>query len=475
MGNEFLDRLNPKSVWVFTKQDTSFDEGFKAAKLLADVCGREDINVEEYFTQNHKSYGIHTNRHRMLVLPQLYGLITKTPFYGRGGQYTKERPTLIYDLIKDCEIGDAKYNTVKTEQLLKLKIHAIIDTANNNEGYNILPVLFIYRVLKDLKDNYGIGGITVNQLYTYVLTCKSYDEAADAVKYIKDNAPVSGYVSKYKDVSRVMTAIKNNLNLFVLETDTISLNPVYDGYFQKNFAQRFDFDELHGRLYRDVDYSYFLYNYQGFGINLINEPDGESTETVQPLPQQALYQQTLPQQTFYQQTLSFPENPTDDEYNETEYESKIDSINERNFNEDVANDSHKTAPVVVIKENDAAKSERNPLLGKIAIKKAYYSCERNHEHQTFISNKTQKQYMEAHHLVPFHFQKEMWAKYKINIDCIENLVSLCPTCHKTFHYGTDKSKAEMIHVIYDKVIHKFKAISFDITADEIKQCYGIKK
>ena len=449
MSNEYLDKLNEKSVWIFTKQDTDFDEGFKAAKLLADICGRDDINIEDYFTENHERYGINTNRHRMLVLPQLYGLITKTPFYGRGGQYSKERPTQIFDLIKDCEIGDALYNKVKTEQLLKLKIHAIIDTANNNEGYCVLPVLFIYRVLKDLKDYHGINNISIEQLYTYVMTCKSYDEVETAVSNIKDNAPTSEYVPKYKDLSRVLTAIKNNLALFVVENNTISINPVYDGYFYNGFVERFDFDELHEQLHRNVDYSYFLYNYQGFEINLIDE----LSEVLQPLPK--------------------PVKPEDEEASELEYEKKINIIDERNVNDDVADDSHKTAPLVAIKTRVATKFERNPLLGKIAIKKAYYSCERNHEHQTFLSKTTQKQYMEAHHLVPIQFQKEMWEKYGVNIDCPENLVSLCPTCHKAFHYGTDEVKSEIIEIMYAKVVHKYKAIGFGITLDGIKQCYGI--
>jgi 5-methylcytosine-specific restriction protein A len=69
----------------------------------------------------------------------------------------------------------------------------------------------------------------------------------------------------------------------------------------------------------------------------------------------------------------------------------------------------------------------------------------------------------------------MWDKFNINIDCIENIVSLCPTCHKAFHYGTDEVKNEIIETIFEKVALKYKSINFNISQDEIKECYGIKK
>ena len=157
MVNNKLNNLTNNSVWLFTKQDTNFDESFKATKLFSEIDNRENVNIENYFTVNHEKYGINTDRRRMLVIAQLYGLITKTPFYVRGGNYSKEAPTEVFDLYKNLEIGSKEYNTFKTEQLLKIKFHAIIDTANNNKDYNILPIVFIYKVLKILKEKYGIN------------------------------------------------------------------------------------------------------------------------------------------------------------------------------------------------------------------------------------------------------------------------------------------------------------------------------
>ena len=105
-AQEYLATLTNKSAWVFTKQDASFEEAVKATKLFADICYDPDVNVEQYFADHHQEYGIRTDRHRVLVIAQLYGLITKTPFYTRGNHYNKERPTEIFDLIKILESDD---------------------------------------------------------------------------------------------------------------------------------------------------------------------------------------------------------------------------------------------------------------------------------------------------------------------------------------------------------------------------------
>lgn len=451
MNNTFLAKLHDKSVWTFTKQTTDYEMAVRGTALFANYCETQNTtssNIETYFEDHYLDYEIDTNRHRMLVIPQLFGLITKTPFYCRGSQYNKERPTEIFDLIRNEEVGSLFYNQVKTEQIIKLKIHAIIDTANNNEDYNILPVLFIYRVLKTLKDQYHIEKITLDQLYTYVMTCKNYGELDSAVEYIRTNAPISQYVAAYKDFSRVLTVIKNNLSLFIVEQNTIYINPLFDNYFTDNFVARFDFDALHEQLLRDVDYSYFLYNYQGFNINLIDNP---SIATIQ------------------QRAKKDGDNTPEDEYQE-----KVDRVKESNVNDNVADRAYNTAPIVAAKTRVATRFERNPLLGKLAIKNAYYTCEHNRTHVTFTSQNTQKPYMEAHHLIPISYQREMWEKYKINIDCIENLVSLCPNCHKAFHYGTSEVKSLMIDSLFKLVQHKFKSIGFNVTLAEIKACYRIK-
>lgn len=451
-ATEKLQQLKPNSVWVFTKQETDFDESYKSALLFSEIPDKENTNIEDYFTKNHTRYDIQTDRHRILVIPQFFGMITKTPFYERGGTYNDENPTAIFDIIKAVSPQSKEYNTLKTEQVLKLKIHAIIDTANNNQGYNILPVLFIYKVLRGLKEKYGITKITIDQLYTYVMTCESYSEVDEAIEFIRLDSPISEYVADFKSRSRVLTCVKKNTNLFSIDSQYISINPAFDDYFYNNFILKYDFEELHEQLLRDVDYSYFLYNHQKFNINLIDEPEtagGAVSPTVIPIS-------------------SFI-----DEEDETAYIEKVDSIKETNINENAGEGAHTVEPVAVSKFDVGRRFRTNPLLGKIAIKKAYYSCEKDYQHETFISKKTQQKYMEAHHLIPVCFQKEVWDKYHINIDCVENLVSLCPTCHKAIHYGTKEVQRKMISELFTRCAPKYKAIGLNITLEEIFKFYKI--
>lgn len=449
---EKLQELKPNSVWVFTKQETDFDESYKSALLFSEISDREYTNIEEYFANNHNRYDIQTDRHRILVIPQFFGLITKTPFYQRGGTYNNEKPTEIFDIINAFSPKSKEYNVLKTEQVLKLKIHAIIDTANNNKDYNILPVLFIYKVLRGLKEKYGIAKITIDQLYTYVMTCKSYGEIDEAIEFIRLNSPISKYVSEFRDRSRVLACIRKNTNLFKIDSQYIAINPIFDDYFYNNFVLKYDFEELHEQLLRDVDYSYFLYNHQNFGINLIDEPEIATT--------------TIPV------GVTIISSFIDDE-DETAYIEKVDSIRETNINENAGVGAHKVEPVSVSKFDVGRRYRTNPLLGKIAIKRAYYSCEKDYQHETFISKKTQQKYMEAHHLIPVCFQKEVWDKYHINIDCVENLVSLCPTCHKAIHYGAKEVQRKMISELFARCAPKYQSIGLNITLEEIYKFYKI--
>ena len=65
-----------------------------------------------------------------------------------------------------------------------------------------------------------------------------------------------------------------------------------------------------------------------------------------------------------------------------------------------------------------------------------YECEYDKEHESFISRKTNKPYMEAHHLIPMEFQRQ----FIDSIDIEENIICLCSRCHNKLHYGVHPEK-----------------------------------
>lgn len=452
-----LDALTGASVWVFTKQSISFDTAYKAVKLLAEMPDRENENVESYFSENHSRYDIDTNRHRVLVISQLFGLLTKTPPYERGGRYNTEQPTEVFEMLEKYPIGSKEYNIIKTEQILKIKIKAIIDTADNNRDWNILPTIFSYKVLKTLKEQHGISSVRLEQFYTYIMTCSDYSEVDQAVKLISENCQVSKFVGEYKDRSRFLTLFQNNFQLFNIDRNTISINEKFDEYFNEMFMERFDVDELNIQLSRDVDYTYFLTSYQNFDINLIDIPSEKPASTLQ-----------TSKKIKAKKVVTTDDGAIEDD--DVDYVLKVDKIKEFNINPEAGIGADKVKPTIS-SGSIAKRYSKNPLIGKIAIQQANYLCEHISEHTTFISNTTMKQYMEAHHLIPISYQEEMWEKFGVNIDCVENIVSLCPNCHRAIHYAEKEYKMEIITKMYEMKKHDLKRIGIDLTLEEVVNLY----
>ena len=60
----------------------------------------------------------------------------------------------------------------------------------------------------------------------------------------------------------------------------------------------------------------------------------------------------------------------------------------------------------------------------------------NEPHRSFIWKKTGANYVEAHHLIPFSKQ----AGYPYSLDVEENIVALCPNCHRLLHHAQAEAK-----------------------------------
>ena len=119
--------------------------------------------------------------------------------------------------------------------------------------------------------------------------------------------------------------------------------------------------------------------------------------------------------------------------------------------------------------------ERSPMISKKGIIAADYLCEYNQKHITFMSKASGKQFVEAHHLIPMSKQEIILNKSiqkNVNIDIVENIVSLCPNCHRNIHLGINN--AELIEKLYEKKIHKLKNKGFDLTLIELNSFYNIK-
>lgn len=442
---EKLASLKENDVWVFTKQTADFDEAFKMVRLFSEIPNIETTNIESYFATHHTRYDIATDRHRALIMPQMYGLLTKTSFFSKGAQYGNESPTGVFEELNRFEIGSPAYNTIKTEQLLKVRMKPIIDSTDGCYDQVILPVIFSFMVLWRLKKQ-GINSISKDQFYTYVMTCKNFSELRTAVTLLRKNPPSSALVKRYKDKSRIQTLFERNCKLFTFQSKRISINDTFGEYFYNSFILPTDLSKINRLLDQPEDYANFLYNIQGFGINLIDPPGTSSN------PYEA---------------------PANEEKFDADYVDSVDGLKEDYIDLHAGDDTYKNPPQTA-STSEGKRIKKNPLLGKIAIINSGYKCIANKEHTTFKSKKTHNNFMEAHHLIPIRYAIPMWERFKANIDCVENLVSLCPNCHRAVHYGSEMVRLRILQKLFILKRKDLERIGIRITFEDLIWMYTEK-
>ena len=111
-------------------------------------------------------------------------------------------------------------------------------------------------------------------------------------------------------------------------------------------------------------------------------------------------------------------------------------------------------------------------ISKQALRNANFKCIYDESHETFLTN-TGFPYMEGHHLIPCTVSnvEYFWSKYERNIDCVENIISLCPTCHRRIHLGNTEERLLIIKSLYSKQLSEFRAIGIHFSIEELINFY----
>lgn len=454
-AQDWINRLNKDSVWKFTKQSTNFTQAYLSTKLLVEMPKATTESVEEYFRRKHTEYGIETDRHRTLIIAQILGLLTKTPFFERGGQYIDESPTSVFSNISKYDINSEEYNEFVSEQLIKLRIKSHTDSTNGDD-FEVYPVIKIYMILAKLLEEHSIKYVSLDLFYTYIATSKGFNDIDEVVEILSTDPPPCEFVSKYKSDSRILTLITSNINLFIVKDNKISINEIFKPLFD-GFLKTIDLSEIIGYLGDDNAYAYYLYFNQGFKINLIDKPSLQKS-----------YLSTSGKTgvftgLFIEETM----NPYDEKYVE-----EIDNINEESINVNQAKNAHLKNPQKV-SISKKFKMSKNPIIGKIAIMQSDYQCQVDQAHSSFISKRNKKRYMEAHHIIPVRLTEEIWIQKRINIDCIENIVSLCPNCHKAIHLGEEEEVKQLLHKLHKTKETEWESINLNVSIEELWKYYRL--
>lgn len=119
------------------------------------------------------------------------------------------------------------------------------------------------------------------------------------------------------------------------------------------------------------------------------------------------------------------------------------------------------------KEFIREKSSRDSSVIANAIVFSNFKCEVDSTHKSFISKKTNQQFLEGHHLIPLAYQED----FSYSLDVESNVVALCPNCHRLLHHGTDEEKLIFLENLFDKRKNRLSKANIKIDLRKLKKCY----
>ena len=163
------------------------------------------------------------------------------------------------------------------------------------------------------------------------------------------------------------------------------------------------------------------------------------------------------------------------------YLDKIDHDDDFVFQEEIQNvtvssaehisGAAKIAPQYAHGSNGTA-VRKNSRISKQALAAADYKCEFDASHITFTTPQSVP-YMEGHHLIPCTClnAERFWGNFQCNIDCEENIVCLCPTCHRRIHFGSEEEQRGIIEQLYQRCNSNLKSVGIKISLQELLELY----
>ena len=115
------------------------------------------------------------------------------------------------------------------------------------------------------------------------------------------------------------------------------------------------------------------------------------------------------------------------------------------------------------------KYQRNPTVSAIALQKASYICELDSNHKTFKQTNF-RNYVEGHHVIPMHAQDE----FEYSIDVPENIVALCPNCHRQTHLSENQERFKVVNKLF-KIIKQrnLSDRNIEITLEKLLEYYQL--
>jgi len=97
-----------------------------------------------------------------------------------------------------------------------------------------------------------------------------------------------------------------------------------------------------------------------------------------------------------------------------------------------------------------------------------YLCDFDNTHIFFQNKRNNKNYVEAHHLIPLHQQ----SNFEYSLDVPSNIVCLCPICHSKLHNGKEEDYFKILKHIYVSRLERLKKSRIDVTFEQLLKIYN---
>lgn len=157
------------------------------------------------------------------------------------------------------------------------------------------------------------------------------------------------------------------------------------------------------------------------------------------------------------------ENPNTTVIFNYNYQDEIEKINPKTVNIEKI----KNTPPQKILMKQSEKYKRNPEIGYVVKVLSNFKCEIDNSHETFINKLSGKQYMEAHHIVPMMQQDN----FEYSLDCVANIISVCPNCHRALHNAEYEFKKKIIMPLFEKKKDNLFKSNIKLTLEEVLKMY----
>ena len=220
--------------------------------------------------------------------------------------------------------------------------------------------------------------------------------------------------------------------------------------------------QSHNRILKDLGVSFYELN----SVEQLNQLllDVRKLEKLMEKDPRRMYSSAVSNYIKFQsETADFSNTLEDNKYEFRVEETLASLANKPEYN-------NSPRPRAKLIEGSATRYERDAKVGAEAITLSNYECQIDYFHKFFISRRTHKNYVEAHHLIPIAYQ----GIFEYGIDEVENIACLCPVCHSCIHYGVNHERVHLIDQLYKKFQKQLYTIGIEIQQNELLDLYQAK-